>query len=137
MPGALVGVASCARCGGMQNPPGLLCQSCGTVLTPAARDADASLLTGVARSSGVRGYLAALIDVVLLVIAAAVAGVQVASGAFGMAIWICLLCGVFVAGQLLLFLRRRRTLGGAPVRLRTVDNPTGEFRGAPKQHQPS
>jgi hypothetical protein len=34
MPGALAGVASCARCGGMQTTAGVLCQSCGTALTP-------------------------------------------------------------------------------------------------------
>jgi hypothetical protein len=37
MPGALVGVASCARCGGMQNSTDRLCRFCGTVLTPAAQ----------------------------------------------------------------------------------------------------
>ena len=36
MPGALVGVASCARCGSLQSSAGVLCESCGTVLTPAA-----------------------------------------------------------------------------------------------------
>ena len=55
MPGALVGVASCARCGSMQTAAGVLCQSCGTVLTPAARAASLGtytpLLAGVARAN--------------------------------------------------------------------------------------
>ena len=68
MPGALVGVASCARCGSLQNSTGALCRSCGTVLTPAAQGSVLGtytpLLAGVARSSAVRGYLAGLIDMV-------------------------------------------------------------------------
>ena len=53
MPAALVGVASCARCGSLQTSAGMLCQSCGTVLTPAAQGSvlgtSTLLLAGVAR----------------------------------------------------------------------------------------
>ena len=70
MPGALVGVGSCAGCGKLQTAAGVLCQSCGTVLTPAARGSVlgsyAPLLAGVARASAVRGNLAVLIDVLPL-----------------------------------------------------------------------
>jgi ribosomal protein L32 len=53
MPGALVGAASCERCGSMQSAD-VLCESCGTVLTPAAQGGVVGtytpLLAGVARS---------------------------------------------------------------------------------------
>jgi hypothetical protein len=105
MPGALVGVASCARCGSLQTSAGALCQSCGTVLTPAAQGSVVGtytpLLAGVARSSAVRGYLAVLIDVLPLVVAAALAVVAGASGAQRRLILISLLTVVFVAAQLL------------------------------------
>ena len=115
MPGALVGVASCARCGSLQASTGVLCESCGTVLTPAAQGSVLGtytpLLAGVARSSAVRGYLAVLADVLPLLIAAVLAVVSGASGAFGTLILIGLLSVAFVFTQLLLFIRRGRTLG--------------------------
>jgi pSer/pThr/pTyr-binding forkhead associated (FHA) protein len=136
MPGALVGVASCARCGSLQNSTGALCRSCGTVLTPAAQGSVLGtytpLLAGVARSSAVRGYLAGLIDMVPLAVAAVAAGAQVASGAFATAAWIGLLVAVLVAGQLLLFFRRGRTLGRLVLDLRTVDDLTGNPVGVRK-----
>ena len=87
MPGALAGVASCARCGSMQTTAGVLCQSCGTALTPAARGSVLGtytpLIAGVARTNALRGYLTGLIDALPLAVAAAVAVVTAASGAFG------------------------------------------------------
>jgi RDD family/FHA domain len=136
MPGGLVGAASCARCGSMQTAAGVLCQSCGTVLTPAAQGGVVGtytpLLAGVARSNAVRGYLAALVDVLPLAAAAAVAVAWIASNEWGLLIWIALLSGVFVAGQFLLFVRRGRTLGRLALNLRTVDDLTGSPVGIRK-----
>ncbi len=136
MPGALAGVASCARCGSMQTAAGVLCQSCGTALTPAARGSVLGtytpLLAGVARTNALRGYLTVLIDALPLAVAAAVAVVTAASGAFGTLAWIGLLSGVFVGGQLLLFVRRGRTLGRLALNLRTVDDLTGNPVGIRK-----
>ena len=129
MPGALAGVASCARCGSMQTTAGVLCQSCGTALTPAARGSVLGtytpLIAGVARTNALRGYLTALIDALPLAVAAAVAVVAAASGAFGTVAWIGIFSGVFLIGQLLLFVRRGRTLGRLALSLRTVDDLTG------------
>ncbi|MFL6044494.1 MAG: FHA domain-containing protein [Propionibacteriaceae bacterium] len=136
MPGALVGVASCARCGSLQTSAGVLCQSCGTVLTPAAQGnvlgTYTPLLAGVARSSAVRNYLAVLIDVLPLAIAAAAAVLAGASGARQMLILIGLLTVVLVAAQLLVFLHRGRTLGRLAFSLRTVDDLTGNPVGVRK-----
>jgi hypothetical protein len=136
MPGALVGVASCARCGKLQTSAGVLCQSCGTVLTPAAQGSVLGtytpLLAGVSRSSAVRGYLALLIDVLPLVVAAVAAVVAGASGAQQTLILIGLLTVVLVAAQLLIFVRRGRTLGRLTFSLRTVDDLTGNPVGVRK-----
>jgi FHA domain len=136
MPGALVGVASCARCGSLQTSAGVLCQSCGTVLTPAAQGSVLGtytpLLAGVARSSAVRGYLTLLIDVLPLVVAAVAAVVAGASGAQQTLILIGLLTLVLVAAQLLIFVRRGRTLGRLTFSLRTVDDLTGNPVGVRK-----
>jgi hypothetical protein len=136
MPGALVGVASCARCGSLQSSARVLCESCGTVLTPAAQGSVLGtytpLLAGVARSSAVRGYLAVLTDVLPLVIAAVIATVTGASGAFGKPILIGLLTVAFVVTQLLLFIRRGRTLGRLVFNVRTVDDLTGNPVGVRK-----
>jgi RDD family len=129
MPGALAGVASCARCGGMQTTAGVLCQSCGAALTPAARGSVLGtytpLIAGVARANALRGNLAALIDALPLAVAAAVAVVAAAAGAFGTVAWVGILSGLFLIGQLLLFVRRGRTLGRLVLSLRTVDDLTG------------
>jgi RDD family len=129
MPGALAGVASCARCGSMQTTAGVLCQSCGTALTPAARGSVLGtytpLIAGVARANALRGNLAALIDALPLAVAAVVAVVAAASGAFGTVAWIGILSGLFLIGQLLLFVQRGRTLGHLVLSLRTVDDLTG------------
>jgi hypothetical protein len=129
MPGALVGVVSCARCGAMQTSPDVLCESCGMALTPAAQGSVLGtytpLLAGVARASAARGNLAVLIDALPLAVAAAVAVVQAASGQFGRLIWTAVLSGVFVAVQLLLFVLRGRTVGRLALSLRTVDDLTG------------
>ena len=129
MPGALVGVASCARCGKLQTAAGVLCQSCGTVLTPAARGSVLGtytpLLAGVARASAVRGYLAVLIDVLSLAAAAVVAAVVAAAGDLRTVTLIILSSIVFVVAQTLLFVRRGRTLGRLVLGLRTVDDLTG------------
>jgi hypothetical protein len=136
MPGALVGVASCARCGSLQTSAGVLCQSCGTVLTPAAQGnvlgTYTPLLAGVARSSAVRNCLAVLIDVLPLATAAAAAVLAGASGARQMLILIGLLTVVLVAAQLLVFVHRGRTLGRLAFSLRTVDDLTGNPVGVPK-----
>ena len=138
MPGALAGVASCARCGSMQTTAGVLCQSCGTALTPAARGSVLGtytpLIAGVARTNALRGYLAALIDALPLAVAAAVAVVAAASGAFGTVAWIGIFSGVFLGGQLLLFVRRGRTLGRLALSLRTVDDLTGNPVSIRKMH---
>lgn len=129
MPGALVGVASCARCGTVQTAAGVLCQSCGTVLTPAARGSVLGtytpLLAGVARASAVRRYLAVLIDVLPLAAAAAVAAVAAAASDFRTVTLIVLSSIVFVVAQTSLFVRRGRTLGRLVLGLRTVDDLTG------------
>ena len=110
MPGALVGVASCARCGKLQTAAGALCQLCGTVLTPAARGSVLGtytpLLAGVARASAVRGYLAVLIDVFPLAAAAGIAVVTAAAGDFRTVTLIVLSSIVFVGAQASLFVRR-------------------------------
>jgi hypothetical protein len=121
MPGALVGVASCARCGKLQTAAGVLCQLCGTVLTPAARGSVLGtytpLLAGVARASAVRGYLAVLIDLFPLAAAAGIAVVAAPAGDFRTVTLIVLSSIVFVGAQASLFVRRGRTL--------TVDDLTG------------
>jgi hypothetical protein len=129
MPGALVGVASCARCGKLQTAAGVLCQLCGTVLTPAARGSVLGtytpLLAGVARASAVRGYLAVLIDLFPLAAAAGIAVVAAAAGDFRTVTLIVLSSIVFVGAQASLFVRRGRTLGRLVLGLRTVDDLTG------------
>jgi RDD family len=129
MPGALAGVASCARCGTMQAVAGMLCQSCGTVLAPAAQGSVLGtytpLLAGVARSSAARGYVAVLVDVLPLAAAAAVAAVAAAAADFRTAIVIVVSSMVFAVVQALLFVRRGRTLGRLVLGLRTVEDLTG------------
>ncbi len=129
MPGALVGVASCARCGSLQTSTDVLCQSCGTVLTPAAQGSVLGtytpLLAGVRRASAVRGYLAVWIDVLPLAVAAVVAATQAAGNALGSLLWTGLLTTIYVLSQVMLFVRRGRTLGRLMLRLRTVDDLTG------------
>jgi RDD family/FHA domain len=136
MPGALVGITSCARCGSMQTSAGMLCQSCGTVLTPAAQGSVLGtytpLLAGVARASALRGYLAVLIDVLPLVMAAALAVASGASSAVATLILTGLLTVVFLVAQLLLFVRHGRTLGRLVLELRTVDDLTGNPVGVRK-----
>ena len=129
MPGALAGVATCARCGKLQTATGVLCQSCGTALTPAARGSVLGtytpLLAGVARASAVRRYVALLIDGLPLVAAAGVAAAAAAAGEFRTVALVVLASIVFVVAQTLLFVRRGRTLGRLVLGLRTVDDLTG------------
>jgi hypothetical protein len=129
MPGALAGVASCARCGTLQTAAGMLCQSCGTVLIPAARGSVLGtytpLLAGVARSSAARGYVVVLIDVLPLAAGGLVAAAAAAAGEFPKMIVIVVSSIVFALVQALLFVRRGRTLGRLVLSLRTVDDLTG------------
>ncbi|HZL74869.1 MAG TPA: RDD family protein [Propionibacteriaceae bacterium] len=83
------------------------------------------LLAGVARASAVRGYVAVLIDVLPLAVAAAFAAVAAAADEFRTVALIILLSVVFVVAQALLFVRRGRSLGRLVLRLRTVDDLTG------------
>jgi hypothetical protein len=100
------------------------------VLTPAARggvlDTYTPLLAGVVRASAVRGYLAVLIDVLPLAAAAAVAAMAAAAGDFRTVTLIVLSSIVIVVAQILLFVRRGRSLGRLILGLRTVDDMTGK-----------
>lgn len=128
MTAALVGAASCARCGTGLGRSAALCPSCGSLLLPAASGrvlgTSTPLLAGVARATPVRRNLALALDLVPLVAGVAVAVTLGVRGAYaGLAL--AVLLTVASAGiELALLAARGRTLGRLVLGLRTVDDLT-------------
>ena len=130
MTAALVGAASCARCGTGLGRSAALCPSCGSLLLPAASGrvlgTSTPLLAGVARASRVRRLLALALDVVPLaggVAAAVVLGVR---GAYADLALSVLLTLAYAALELALLAVRGRSLGRLVLGLRTVDDLTAQ-----------
>lgn len=129
MTAALVGAASCARCGADLGRSAALCPSCGALLLPAAPGGvlgtSTPLLAGVARASAVRSYLAQALDVIPLLVAVAIAMVLITREAFGWFAWAIIATVVYLITQLALMVYRGRSLGRLACGLRTVDDLTG------------
>ncbi len=129
MTAALVGAASCARCGGQLGRPAALCPACGTLLLPAASGrmlgTSSPLLAGVVRASAARRRIGLALDV-LPFAAAIVVGVLLAiRGAYADLALLALFTLGLLAATLALLLHRGRSLGRLLTGLRTVDNLTG------------
>ncbi|HLL62198.1 MAG TPA: FHA domain-containing protein, partial [Propionibacteriaceae bacterium] len=129
MTAALVGAASCARCGGELGRPAALCPACGTLLLPAASGrvlgTSSPLLAGVVRASTARRRIALALDVLPFAAAVVVGLLLAARGAYvDLALLILLTFGL-LAASLALLLSRGRSLGRLLTGLRTVDNLTG------------
>src|SRR5918997_1596912 len=129
MTAALVGAASCARCGGQLGRPAALCPACGTLLLPAASGrmlgTSSPLLAGVVRASAARRRVGLALDV-LPFAAAIVVGVLLAiRGAYADLALLALFTLGLLAATLALLLHRGRSLGRLLTGLRTVDNLTG------------
>jgi RDD family/FHA domain len=129
MTAALVGAASCARCGGELGRSAALCPVCGTLLLPAASGrmlgTSSPLLAGVVRASSLRRWVALVVDVLPLAVAVVVGILLAVRGAYAEIALLALLLFGLLAAQLALLLRRGRSLGRLLAGLRTVDNLTG------------
>lgn len=136
---ALIGARSCGRCGTdlSARPEDKVCTACGARRLPAASGAAlgtyAGLLAGVRAAAPWRRRSGVLIDLLPVVGLGAIAGVA-ALGTWGEATGpmvgvpvAALTCAVFYGILAAAALRRRgRSLGGLILRLRTVDDLTGE-----------
>src|SRR5918997_6489229 len=125
MTAALVGAASCARCGGQLGRPAALCPACGTLLLPAASGrmlgTSRPVLAGVVRASAGRRWIALVVDV-LPFVAALVLGILLARrGAYADLALLALLILGLLAAQLALLLHRGRSFGRLLAGLRPVD----------------
>ena len=129
MTAALVGAASCARCGGQLGRAAALCPACGTLLLPAASGrmlgTSSPLLAGVVRASATRRRIALVLDALPFVAAIVVGGLLVARGAYADLALLALLTVGLLAVSLALLVHRGRSLGRLLTRLRTVDSLTG------------
>lgn len=128
MPRALLGNGSCRRCGSFRTQAGR-CAACGSVWSPAAAStaaiADAGL-TGVARASLARRYLADLVDLLVPVLLAAAAVLAFLTSIRHSIGWLLLGLAVAVAlAELIWILATGRSLGRLLTGLRTVDDLTG------------
>src|SRR5918997_1646705 len=115
MTAALVGAASCARCGGQLGRPAALCPACGTLLLPAASGrmlgTSSPLLAGVVRASAARRRVGLALDV-LPFAAAIVVGVLLAiRGAYADLALLALFTLGLLAATLALLLHRGRSVG--------------------------
>jgi uncharacterized RDD family membrane protein YckC len=129
MTAALIGAASCGRCGSTLGTSRPLCPGCGALLVPAAAGTVVGtfnpLLAGIARPSAARRYSCLVIDVVPVVVAAVVLVAQLVSGAYEPLVWTALLTVAYLVVQLAALTRRGRSLGRLALGLRTVDDLTG------------
>ena len=128
MTAALVGAASCARCGGELGRSAALCPACGALLLPAASGrvlgTSSPLLAGVVRASAAHRRIALVLDC-LPFLAAVVLGVLLARReAYVDLALLALLTVGLLGASLALLLRRGRSLGRLISGLRTVDNLT-------------
>lgn len=130
MTAALVGAASCARCGTGLGRSAALCPACGSLLLPAASGrvlgTSTPLLAGVARATPVRRYLALALDLVPLVAGVAVAVRLGVRGAYAGLALALLLTFAYAGLELALLAARGRTLGRLALGLRTVDDLTAQ-----------
>jgi RDD family protein/FHA domain-containing protein len=133
MPGALLGAASCSRCGQAFYTAEPFCSSCGVRLAqPAAGSVVGSysgLLVGVSRSGPARGNLALAVDLLPLAMAAAVAVIQALGGGLGGSIglvWTGAFALCYVVAEVVALTRRGSSLGRLLFGLRTVDDLTGD-----------
>jgi hypothetical protein len=128
MTAALIGAASCARCGTGLDRSAALCPACGSLLLPAASGrvlgTSTPLLAGVARATPVRRYLALALDLLPLLAGVTVAVVLGVRGAYALlALAVALTLG-YAGLELALLAARGRTLGRLVLGLRTVDDLT-------------
>lgn len=129
MPAALVGAASCGRCGARISSGNGVCPTCGIVLLPAAPGAAlgtyAGLLTGVAPVGATRRRWSAAIDAILVLAPAAAAIAAAVTGARDLAITLATIAVAVAAVDVALLLGQGRTLGRLLLGIRTVDDLSG------------
>jgi uncharacterized RDD family membrane protein YckC len=129
MTAALVGAASCARCGADLEQSAALCPSCGALLLPAAPGrvlgTSTALLAGVVRASAVRRYLALALDGIPVLVGIAIVVVLATREAYGWLVLTVLATVGYVGISLALMGHRGRSLGRFVCGLRTVDDLTG------------
>ena len=139
MAGALLGVASCARCAAPLTsadplPVAALCRDCGATMVGAAAGGVVGtyhpLLARVARASAARRILAQAIDLLPLLAALVVGAIQLLKAIrtdqppTGAAV-VLGLAAAWLALQAALFVVRGRSIGRLALGLRTVDDLTG------------
>jgi hypothetical protein len=126
---ALLGTASCARCGADLGQSAALCPSCGVLLLPAAPGSalgtSSPLLAGVARASALHRCRALTIDAILVLVAIGVGVVLSARGAYGWLTLTIIATVGYVGISLALMGYRGRSVGRLVFGLRTVDDLTG------------
>jgi hypothetical protein len=137
VPAALVGAASCGRCGFATPSDAGACPNCGIALLPAAPGAAlgtyAGLLTGVAPAGAARRRWSAALDAVLVLVPAAVAATSALLGGRDAAIAAAAVAVLVAAIDVALLLAQGRTFGRLVFGIRTVDDlsgtPVGGSRG--------
>jgi hypothetical protein len=126
---ALIGAASCARCGADLGQSAALCPACGALLLPAAPGGvlgtSSPLLAGVARASALRSYLAFAIDAIPVLAAIAIGVVLATRGAYGWLAWAVIGTVGYLGVSLAVMGFRGRSVGRWVCGLRTVDDLTG------------
>lgn len=134
MPAALVGTASCARCGSPSTGDAA-CPQCGTVLLPAADGAVlgsyGGLLSGAVPATALRRRVAAAVDGTILAIPLAIGITAIVIGLPSLAIGGFVAAAVIAGIQAILLERRGRSIGRLLFGLRIVDDLSGTpLRGA-------
>lgn len=129
MPGALVGAATCGRCGAPVQTRSSSCPACGIALLDAAPGAAlgtySGLLAGVAPASPVRRRLAPALDLVLLALLLIPGIVLLTTQARAAGAFLLVAAVALVLLQLGALASRGRTVGRRMLRLRSVDDLTG------------
>jgi hypothetical protein len=135
--GALVGAVSCERCGHTINGGERFCVRCGILLVPAATGSIlgtySGMLGGVARASAGRRNAALVVDVapVLLVAVGAIVLAASALLTVGVAVILAIVIALaYLAVELSALSTAGTSLGRTLLRLRTVDDLTGDPVGA-------
>jgi hypothetical protein len=131
--GALVGAVSCERCGRDFAGQERFCLRCGVLLVPAAQGGIlgtySGMLGGVDRASAGRRNGALAIDSVPVLVFVMAAIVVATSGALtaGVAVILAIVLSLaYLAVELVMLSRHGSSLGRAVLRLRTVDDLTGD-----------
>ena len=133
MAGALVGAVSCERCGRTFDGAERFCVRCGVLLVPASAGGIlgtySGMLAGVARASTGRRYAALAIDlapVVVFVVGAVVVATTAALSVGVTVILAVVIVLAYLAVELVALSSAGTSLGRLVLRLRTVDDLTGD-----------